>query len=284
MSVYFCVGDYATTPYTISGLEINVYSMEELCFCILENAFLLDMTFMNDGLADWIDKSLHLPELSKMLYPVIHKKGSLSQFVTTIMEYTGLYGQEQIEQVSQILKQGTGLSGIEKKKTRTDRLLSKKRYVAALRGYDGILKLWEEMEKENKDLPAGSVRAAVLHNKGVALTGLMLYEPAAECFYQSYLITNDKEELTTHLAAKRLQLGEGEYLSYVAEKPDTYEVTLALEKKMELLESQFAIETQGMLSALEIETSRDDNVALKEKERERLTLKYKNEYRECVSG
>ena len=46
-----------------------------------------------------------------------------------------------------MIKQVTGLSGIEKKKTQIDHLLENKKYVQALRGYDGLLKMWNDMEK-----------------------------------------------------------------------------------------------------------------------------------------
>ena len=70
MRVSVCVGNYAETPYCIPGLGINVYSMEELCYCLKENAFLLDFSMMNDALADWIDRACGLRELAKTLYPL----------------------------------------------------------------------------------------------------------------------------------------------------------------------------------------------------------------------
>ena len=50
MRVSVCVGNYAKTPYCVPGLEMNVYSMEELCHCMKENAFFLDTALMEDGL------------------------------------------------------------------------------------------------------------------------------------------------------------------------------------------------------------------------------------------
>ena len=282
MSISACVGEYATTPYRITGLECNVYCIEELCFCIRENAFLLDMTFMNDGLVDWIDKSLGLGDLSKELYPMIHKKGSLSGFVTLILEYAGLYDTAEICRIGQLLKQGTGLSGIEKKKTQIDHLFDKKKYVASLRGYDGLLKMWSDMEKEGKEVPAGSVKAAILHNKGVVLANLMLYEDAAHCFYESFCITEDKEELLIHLSAKRLQLCESDYLNYVASNPEFFELTLQLEKKMEKLNADFLETPQAQKQKSRSELRTGNERTLFEEVNDRLTLQLKNEYRECV--
>ena len=50
MRVSLCVGNYSTTLYNITGLDFPVYSMEELCFCLKENASLLDMSVMRDEL------------------------------------------------------------------------------------------------------------------------------------------------------------------------------------------------------------------------------------------
>ena len=57
MKASLCVGEYCETAYNIEELEIRVYCMEELCYCLKENAFLLDMSIMNDKLVDWIGEA-----------------------------------------------------------------------------------------------------------------------------------------------------------------------------------------------------------------------------------
>ena len=52
MRVSVCVGNYAKEPYRIPGLEMDVFSMEELCYGIKESAYLLDLSFLDDGLLD----------------------------------------------------------------------------------------------------------------------------------------------------------------------------------------------------------------------------------------
>ena len=54
MKASLCVGEYCENAYNVEGLDIRVYSMEELCYCLKENAFLLDLSIMNDKLVDWI--------------------------------------------------------------------------------------------------------------------------------------------------------------------------------------------------------------------------------------
>ena len=238
MQASVCVGNYTTIPYYVAGLEIPVYSMEELCYCIKENAFLLDISLMNDSLLEWIDRDCGLRGLAKELHPLVHKKGSLSAFVTMIMEYTGFYSSEIIADVIQVLKQGAGLSNIEKRKSQIDYYVKRKKYVAAIKGYDTLLARWSEPAAETEEgLPAPELKAAILHNKAVACIGLMLYSQAAELFQEAYGLDRKEEYMLAYLAAKRMQLTEEEYIAFAAGIPECFNQSLILEKKLEQKEN-----------------------------------------------
>lgn len=244
MCICVCVGEYAANPYYVPGLELAVYSAEELCFCLRENAFLLDGTLMRDELVEWIDRECGLKELASQLYPLIHRRGSLSAFVTAIMQYVGFYDQEEIGEIEQVLKQGAGLSAIEKRKGRIDQLVRKKRYAVAIRGYDNLLANWGEMEREGKELPAATVRASILHNKAVALAGMMLYGFSAEVFLKAYETDGDAEHYMAYLSAKRMELEESDYIRFVSERVGNYEYTLALEKRLEGLDLEWKLQPE----------------------------------------
>ena len=283
MSASICVGEYATTPYWVKGLDIPVYCMEELCYCLKENAFLLDTSLMDDSLIDWIGVSCGQSELARGLYPLVHKQGSLSAFVSMIMEYVGLYDTGSIHEIEQVLKKGAGLSGIEKRKSQIDYLIQKKKYVAALRGYDGLLEKWNELESAGGELPAAKVRASILHNKGVAFTGLMLYRQAADSFWQAYEICESDEHFMAYLAAKRMELPDGEYIALVAELSGSYEQTLVLEKKLEDLLRQWQEQADYQRLMLRREWREGSEKQKYYDENERLTLGLKNSYRNSVS-
>lgn len=283
MYASICVGDYAATPYSIAGLGIPVYCMEELCYCIKENAFLLDVSLMNDTLVEWIGEKCGLKDLADELYPLVHKQGSLSIFVTMIMEYVGIYDSSTIRNVEQVLKKGAGLSGIEKRKSQIDYLVGKKKYVSAVRGYDALLSKWDELEREEKELPAAGVRAAILHNKGVAYAGLMQYEQAAECFRQAFDSDNQTEHYMAYLAAKRMELSEEAYIAFAAEFTDRYESTLQLEKTMERLRKSWEGQADCQRLKMRREWRRGNDKQKYYDENERLTLALKESYRECVS-
>lgn len=239
MRVSVCVGNYATTPYGIPGLGLQVYCMEELCYCLRENAYLLDLSLLEEQLVDWIDRECGLRDLAKELYPMVRKQGSLSAFVSMIFEYVGLYDSVTIQEQEALLKENSGLSGMEKRKNQIDFLVRKKKYQAAVRRYDELLAVWYEEEKRGIPMPGNNVKSDILHNKGVALAGMMEYATAAECFLEAYRAEGAEESYLAYLAAKRMELSEGDYLAVIAEQPESYEASLKLEKQVERLETDF---------------------------------------------
>ena len=284
MRVSVCVGDYAKTPYCIPGLEISVYCMEELCYCIKENAFLLDVSLRSDGLLYWIEQECGLKELSRMLHPLVHKQGSLSAFVGMVFRYTGMYNEAETLEVEQVLKQGAGLSRIEKRKSQVDYLVKKKKYLAAIREYDNLMSIWKEQEQKEEPLPAVSCLSAILHNKGVALSGLMLYDRAAECFLEAYKTDQDPDCYRQYLAAKRMALNEEDYVAFVAGEAENYSYTLALEKDMERLLTEWEQQPEFLLLNNRMERRGGIDRQSYFEEGDRLIQALKDSYRSSVSN
>ena len=52
--VLLSTGAYAKTPYYLEGLGIRVYSAEELCYVLKEDAFFLDRSIVDRKLIRWI--------------------------------------------------------------------------------------------------------------------------------------------------------------------------------------------------------------------------------------
>ncbi|MBQ2100108.1 MAG: hypothetical protein II477_03420 [Lachnospiraceae bacterium] len=247
MQAYLCVGEYSSVPYLIQGLEIRVYCVEELCYALKENAFLIDSSIMNDTLVKWIREKCKLAELADFLYPMVHRQGSLSTFVSAIQQYVGLYDVDSIKQVDQILKKGAGLSGLEKRKEQVDYLVKKKKYVAAIRGYDGLLMKWEEFGESNLSIPGDELKANIYHNKGVAYARLMLYGQAGDNFLAAYRISGRTEEYACFLATKRMELTDAEYVTFVSGEMEHYDLTMELEKKMEELTREFRLQPEELM-------------------------------------
>jgi len=243
-----------------------------------ENAFLLDLSFMDDGLLDWLGRECGLLDLARALYPLVHRKGSLSSFASAILKYAGIYDEHVVQEVERVLKQGAGLSAIEKRKAQVDYLVGKKKYGAALKGYDALLEKWREQDAEGAVLPAVSCLAAIWHNRGTAMAGLMYYEGAMECFRRAFELDGAPQSRAAYLAALRCSVPEAEYVTFIAEHGEWYQESLELEKKLE----QSAAEWEQQPDYLLLNNRRERRGSDREKyveESGRLALALKEGYR-----
>lgn len=277
--VMVCVGGYAEEPYVLPKLGLRIYCMEELCYCFKENAFLLDTSIMNDELLDFIRKDCQLPGLAQILYPLVHQKGSLSGFVSQILAYVGLYGQETMQQVEDVLRAGSGLSDYEKQKLQADRLVEQKRYEEALKGYDWLL--GQIRENQEMEVPAlQELTAGILHNKGVVHARQMLYGQAAEMLYQAWKTSGKREDyFADYLAARRMQLPERDYVALVAEYPDWYQASLRVERAVEATDQAWR-DTPEYKRLMHLRSQRSEgDMSEYHEENDRILQALKNDYR-----
>ena len=134
-----CTGKLAENPYYIVGLGMNIYSIEELCFYLVRNAYIIDNDIMDEKLCDYIKDELLLPDLSYALKSLLSRKVSLGEFVSTILEMTGYIDEEELRKVKQILVDNASLSFSEKRKKRADNLLMSRKFTRAIDEYQYIL-------------------------------------------------------------------------------------------------------------------------------------------------
>jgi tetratricopeptide (TPR) repeat protein len=207
--------------------------MEELCYQLKENAFLLDLSLLSDKLLKWISEQCGMKELAGNLHALVHKKGSLSAFVLTILEECGFYDEETLARTEQVLKQGAGLSSMEKRKKQIDYLVERRKYMLAVKEYTQLLAYWNAQKQAGAVLPAMACYAGILHNKGVAYAGLMRYQDAAKSFFEAWQMDADEKSYKAYLAASRLYLDELDYVAFVEQQQEKYGIALALEKELD---------------------------------------------------
>lgn len=229
--VILCTGQRAKIPYHFIEPGVNVFCIEELCYVLTQNAFLLGREVVSKELIVWIDKECGCPQLAQALYPYLNQKGSPEAFVSEILSYAGLYGNEIIAQTEKAIKMGENLSVYEKRKKRIDNMVEKGKYEAALSQYDRLL----------EELPDGEriLSAKLLHNKGVALCRTFSFAQAAACFESSWELVPEEETCLHFLAAKRMELSDADYIAFAAQREEEYRITLELERRMEVLQKEY---------------------------------------------
>ncbi|MCM1252276.1 MAG: hypothetical protein NC321_05600 [Clostridium sp.] len=276
--IILSTGNYAQTPYFFEKTYVNLYSLEELCYCLVENAELLDQEIVSEKLARWLDEECGLSKLAHALYALVNQKGSPSAYVGMILEYAGLYPAETVSKTETLIKNNAGLSSYEKQKAKADYMLQNKRYALALERYDELLSNLPEEET--------ALRGKVLHNMGVVNARLFFFERAQDYFDKAYQVSGNAESLKQSLIARRMRSGDKEYLDYIAKHPDLHESSLQVERMVEQAAGQFEM-TQENRMLFTLRVCKEDGGAGSAvpyyDEIERLTSTLKDAYRESVA-
>lgn len=271
-----CTGKYAQTPYRFENICVTIYSVEELCYLLSVNPFMIDAGIMDRKLAEWIDTQCGLTELGHQLLNLLQKGIQPGIFVDAILDYVNYNTKEERERIQEALQGSAGLTELERSKKQGDYLTETGRYQLAITEYERILTELPEAEKE--------LRASVYHNLGVAYGNLFQFESAARYFKRAYELSDREESGIHYLLAQRKRLTEGAYITFLAENARYYELSLKVEKMLREATDGFeATRESRMLSALKIYKD-EGNTASYYEEMDRIITRLKEHYRESVTG
>lgn len=273
-------GKYALKPYYVDKFYVNLYSIEELCYLLVEKAELLDQDMMQRELVQWLDEQCGLNDLAHTLYSLLNQNGSVVAFVGTILEYVSLYPEEIIAQTEQVVKSNEGLNPYERKKAKADYMLQNRKYFMALKQYYSLIEQVPESDK--------TLRSAILHNMGVTCAGMFMFEQAADWFMEAYDQDGNEESLEMYLASIRMHCEDKEYITFIAEHPEYHDASLRVERRMNQASGQFeGTDENRMLFTLQVFKEEGSGTGGSDvryyQEIEKLTIGLKEKYREYVS-
>ena len=218
--MYMCLGALSTTPYFLSGLGVNIYSMDELCYYLCVNAYILDNDLIDVRLCDFLRDNLEMPELSNKLRKMIKEGRTLGEMVTTILVDTKYCNDEEIAKIKQILVDNASLSFAAKRKVRGDNLLCANKYPRAIEEYQYVLSVLNREEEPE-------LYSSILHNVGCAYSMMFLLDKAGEYFKRAYETDESRESLIMYLVCLRLSAKKEEYDRIVVK--NGYDERIALE-------------------------------------------------------
>lgn len=219
-----CIGTYAEKPYHVDKVGKNVYCIEELCYLIVQNAFLLDEDSFDNSLFDWIETECSLEKLSDELRSMRAKRCSLASLAGTILDYVGYNTKKEVDKTEEILRENAGMDVYRKRLSRADFLMKNEKYTMAFKEYEFLLENTPDIDND--------LRARIEHNEGVMYARLFLFEKAEKMFLAAFEDCKNPESYIQYLAAVRMRLSDKEYVSFVADNEEVYEASLELEKRM----------------------------------------------------
>lgn len=221
--IILCRTKVAQKPFFITNMDINIYSMEELCYYIYNNIYLIGIELIDEELIRFIGEELGERGLAQRLTYLKKAKAGLAELVITILKNVDYYDNAEIETIRETLETINTQNVYERLKLRADTLLENKKYIGAIKNYERIT------EGEKDPMLPGIFYARVYHNLGCAYGKMFLFSKAREAFEKAYEIGQHEESKMCLIAAKLLDENYQEH----TEGDDTDEQTYVFERKIE---------------------------------------------------
>lgn len=197
--LFICNEPIAALPYYIEGISWNVYSLEELCYYVEHNTYLLEKDFMNEELCTWIGKEVKNLKLAERLRDIMRMDGRLSEFVLALLVECGYCSRETIKEIVRIVRDMEEKSDFECNKVRADRLMEKEKYLSSIYEYKRLLDS-NEAGEQSKELIGN-----IWHNLGTAYARLYLFQEAMHCYDKAYALNgNPESQMAIQMAGRCL--------------------------------------------------------------------------------
>lgn len=271
-NMILCQGAYAKKAYYASDDCRNLYSVEELCYYLYHNAYLLDDRFVSAELVDWIENELELPDLAKAVKRYAGRPDALTKLVCDLRDKIGYYDNDDWERLLGEIGRNNRLTVEERRKLRADAFLEEGKYALASDEYEVLLR--------ETSLSQTKLRAKVYHNLGVCSAGLFMFRRAADYFGKAYETFPNTESYVSMLSAMKMYMSRKEYLDYLADHKESYEDSLEVERKMEVLKVDWP--NQASKKFLDSLTSKREQGGAFYDGIESLSMNIKQQYKECV--
>lgn len=246
-----CQVKKAQRPYFIENISTNIYSIEELCFYLYHNLYLIDETIRNEELLKWLEDELGLRVLAAKLRSRLRITYPLSEFLYPILKEINYLSYEEMRTLNGELERMDQEGFLVQKKKKGDCLVENGMYVNAIQIYREVLR-----EEE----PSEGFGAGVYHNLGCAYSYLFQWEEALECFGKAFERRDSHTDCRTYLISYRQVHGQEAFEKKCEELGVEEELRLGIQQEFQSVEEK----REGSL----LQSKEIDGVL------ERLTLEY----------
>lgn len=196
MSGYIlCQAKKAENPYYIENIGVNIYTIEELCYYLYHNIYLVDQTIINENLCRWLEEELERPALAGKLRQVLGKFTSGEDIMYPIFKEINYLSYEELRALNIKLEKYDREPFTVREKRKGDSLVEHGMYMGAIQVYQKVL------EREDLSEMREGFVGAVWHNLGCAYSYLFQMEKALECFWEAYMQLHTKDSLKSYLFA-----------------------------------------------------------------------------------
>lgn len=280
MSGLLLSGKTTEKPLYVQDMDINLYSMEELCFYLYNNVYMVGPDFFNESLLEFIGAEMGLDGIVKKLKDQIYRNESYINMIKTILESNHYYADREKENIIKVLKELEDKSIGERMKMRADLFIEKGRYESAIRAYKILL-------GKNYNIKDNKLIGSIWNNMGVIYAKMFLYEDALNCFKLAYDLYK-KQEFLDNLICNSIimvNLSEGEN-STIEDLKTQYEISEddieKYKKAIELAEQAVMDEPEARMEIETLRYGNDKELGEYYKNTGEILKQWKKSYREQI--
>ena len=206
MSFDLCTGKKAEHPFFIESIGIRIYTIEELCWFLHNNLYLIDRNVTSTELAEWVRDELGLKTLARKLLDAVERPDhDASYFIMPIFQEIGYLSPEEMRRMREELTRVQVQPEDQRAKIRADYLVSGGRSAAAITAYRRILN-----RKAEGNLGT-AFYSSVWNNLGCAYAQQFRFRDAADAFLEGWKLAQTRELMRRYVSTLPLFLSDEEY-------------------------------------------------------------------------
>ncbi len=191
----FCSFRRAAKPYYLESAKQNIYSIEELCYFLQDNIYLLDENIMTAEFCDWLETELSAQQLAHKLRRLMEDQKGFRMFCMQIIMDSGYFSRNEMQFLGMKLQKMDHQSNYENRKIKADQLMERSMYLAAVAEYRNLLL--------NATNSPSDIRVSgdIWHNMGTAYAKMFCFERAVSCYEKAYELSRRVDSLKAALQA-----------------------------------------------------------------------------------
>lgn len=189
MGLIFCSFKCAAKPYYLESAKQNIYSIEELCYFLQDNIYLLDENIMTAEFCDWLEAELDAGELAGKLRLLLGSKQGFRAFCMQIITDSGYFSYNEMQFLGMKLQKMDHQSNYENRKVKADQLMERKKYLEAISEYRNLLLTATDSPSDIR------VSGDIWHNMGTAYAKMFCFERAVSCYEKAYELSHRVDSL-----------------------------------------------------------------------------------------
>ncbi|MDD2979081.1 MAG: hypothetical protein PHN80_03835 [Hespellia sp.] len=233
-SLILCHNRRAKHAYEITRIHCKIYTIEELCYYLCNNLYLIDYTIMNEQLCSWLEEELGMVELAGRLRDYLRTGGSVERFVLTILISSQIYGETEMIRIQNVLERLKNQKDIERQKYKGDNLLESGEWEEAILVYQSIL----SSEDDSVD---DKFYASIYACMGAAYGRLFLYQEAAKMYNRAFQMCHDQELLKPYIYASYKYMSLEEFHILITRSETLMQMNAVMRKECEEVEATVAV-------------------------------------------